>query len=323
MVAFQHGAYVREAITSALEQTFPPLEVVVVDDGSTDDTVLVARSIADHRVRLVAQRHEGIEALAGTYTRAAALCQGDLVALLEADDRWPVDKLERQVPHFSDSRVVVSHGAYQVIGARGTVLRERVVSDLRLPEGTYDALPLHLLTSYVMAVTAVIRRTALSEIGGFRQLAGTPHWDYPTFLALARTGSFAHTREVVGTWRKHSGSGTMHLAGTDLGGVDQAMGLALLARAELGDGRPLPSERDVRRSWTEASARNVLQVTRILLTRRRYSEARSLAWGAIRRPIPAAQRARLLAVMAAATGHFDLERMSRLLGRHSTIEELA
>jgi len=309
MVAFQHGEYIREAITSALEQTKPPLEVVVVDDGSTDDTLSAARLISDPRVRVVAQPHAGIERLAATYERAAALCSGDFIALLEGDDRWPAQKLECQMPHFADSRVVVSHGAYQVIGARGTVLRDRVISDPRLPEG--------------MAVTAVIRRAALRDAGGFSQLPGTPHWDYPTFLALARIGSFAHTSEVVGTWRKHGGSGTITLAGSDLSGSDQAMDLALRTRAELGAAPLLPSEREVRRSWTEASARNVIQVSRILLTRRRYREARGLAWGAIRRPIPVAQRARLLAVLTAAALHFDLERVWRWFGRRSTLEELA
>jgi hypothetical protein len=323
IVAFQHGSYIREAIMSAIEQTVSPLEVIVVDDGSTDDTASVARSISDPRVRVVAQEHEGIERLAATYERGVNLCRGDLIALLEGDDRWPAWKLAQQQSHFVDQRVVVSHGAYEVIGARGTVLRDRVTSNARLHEGTYDALPMQLLASSVMEVTAVIRRAALGEAGGFRQLPGTPHWDYPTFLALAQIGLFAHTSEVVGIWRKHGESGTMRLAGIDLTGADLAMELALKTRAELSAARSLPSEREVRRSWAAASARNILQVSRILLIRRRYGEARGLAWEALRRPIPAAQRARLLAVLAAAVGHFDLERVWRWFRRRSTIEELA
>ncbi|TMF72449.1 MAG: hypothetical protein E6I18_17000 [Chloroflexi bacterium] len=133
---------------------------------------------------------------------------------------------------------------------------------------------------------------------------------------------FSHTRDVVGIWRKHGSSATVALAGRDLGGANLAMTLALQTRQQLVGQRRLPAVGMVRRSWTEASARNIVQVGRILLRERRYAEARRLAWGAMRLKVGAAQRLKMLAIAVAAIGRIDLERISRWRGRRSTIEEL-
>lgn len=322
VVTFNHSLYVSLAIASALAQSRPPLEVVVVDDGSSDDTVARVRALADPRIRLIAGEHRGIERLAETYGRGLEACRGDLLAFLEGDDLWPERKLERQVPHFAEGDVVASHGAYSVIGARGTVLREYLADHDRLPAGRYDALPPHLLMSYILPVTALVRKSALLAAGGFRQLAGTPHWDYPTFLALAEQGPFVHSSDVLGVWRKHGRSGTMELAGRDFAGADLAMALALETRVRRSDRRDLPSVREIESALSEAYARQSWQVGRVLLARRRFDEARSVAWRGFRRSPSLRSRSRLLALCAASVGRVDLERFGRLLMHRSTSEEL-
>lgn len=321
IVTFNHARYVTEAIRSALDQSLPPLEIVVVDDGSTDDTVARVRSISDPRVRLFAAEHRGIGRLAETYGSGLERCHGDLIAFLEGDDLWPAGKLERQVPDFADGAVLLSHGAYAVIGARGTLLRERVVDHAGLPVGRYDALPPHLLTSYILSVTTVLRKQALLDVGGFRQLSGTPHWDYPTFLILAERGPFVRRSEVLGLWRKHGQSGTMGLAGRDFEGTDLAMALALETRQRSGRA-DLPALGRIRRGWSEAFARQSWQVGRVLLVNRHFQEARRVAWRGFLRSPSLVSRSRLLALCAASIGRVDLERFGRLLLRRSTIEEL-
>src|SRR5262249_4642642 len=91
--AFNCEAYLAEAIESALGQTYLPAEVIVIDDGSTDGTAAVAQSFGSP-VRYDYQDHNGI----GTgRTRGAELATGDLLASLDADDRWVADKLEMQL----------------------------------------------------------------------------------------------------------------------------------------------------------------------------------------------------------------------------------
>lgn len=99
MAAYNYEQYVGRAIQSALEQDYPPdrLEVVVVDDGSTDGTADVVRELAaahPGRVRLVQQANAGYVAAT---TRALSEGRGDVLALLDADDVWLPHKTRRQV----------------------------------------------------------------------------------------------------------------------------------------------------------------------------------------------------------------------------------
>lgn len=311
IVTYAHERYVADAIRSALNQTVPALEVIVVDDGSPDQTVATARAIDDPRVRVIEREHGGIEALAETYNAGLAECRGDLVALLEGDDRWPADKLGWQVPPFQDPEVVVSHGLYAVIGPSGEALHPGVQPPLAIPEGKYDALPYLLQASYVMPVTAVVRRDTLAVAGGFHQIAGTSHCDYATFLPLARFGYFHFHGVALGEWRRHGSAGTYRLIEHTGAGV--AMRMALEARAATG--RPeLPTPGAIRRAWGDAEARRVWNNARILLLDRRYQEARALLGAALLRPASASMRLRLALATLAALLHRDIEWLARLVG---------
>jgi len=88
------AAYLLHTIASVTAQSFPDFEIIIVDDGSTDQTKsLVYQS--DHRVRYVSQEHTGIPAKARN--KGLELVCGEFVAFLDSDDSWAPDKLERQV----------------------------------------------------------------------------------------------------------------------------------------------------------------------------------------------------------------------------------
>lgn len=91
--------YLAEALDSVLAQTHLPLDVVIVDDGSTDGTVEIARRYAPE-VRWVSQVAAGIGA---ARNRGVAEVRGELLAFLDGDDVWPTDRLERQVAAFAPS----------------------------------------------------------------------------------------------------------------------------------------------------------------------------------------------------------------------------
>ncbi|NMC34771.1 MAG: glycosyltransferase [Veillonellaceae bacterium] len=92
--AYNAERWLRSAIVSALNQTWPRREVIVVDDGSTDNTVAVAQAYESSGVKVVSQRHSGASA---ARNRALALSQGDYVQWLDADDVLAPDKIERQL----------------------------------------------------------------------------------------------------------------------------------------------------------------------------------------------------------------------------------
>lgn len=319
IVTYEHARYIEEAVVSALSQTRPPDEILVVDDGSCDGTVELIRRFPT--VRILELPHRGIEGLSATYDAGLDAARGELVALLEGDDRWPPTKLELQLHDFRDDRVVLSHGLYSVIGARGAPLHKGVSPHMRIPPGMYDARPFVLRGSYIMAVTSVIRREALRRIGGFRQIPGTPHWDYPTFLALSDQGPFAFCPVVTGEWRRHGASVVVRLAGIDVTGAAQQLDLALGARARMGD-KGLPTPREIRRSWADAHAIMVWQSSRMLLRRGLFAQARSLVVSAMGSSASLHLRARLLIALVASLIRVDLEWIARVMRGKSTFSEM-
>jgi glycosyltransferase involved in cell wall biosynthesis len=94
---YNYERYLGEAIESVLGQTHQHLEVIVVDDGSTDQSGEVAKSFADKGVRYCDQVHAGI---GPARNKGVELAQGDFLAFLDADDRWPLEKIERQLRTF-------------------------------------------------------------------------------------------------------------------------------------------------------------------------------------------------------------------------------
>jgi glycosyltransferase involved in cell wall biosynthesis len=94
---YNHENFVRAALTSALQQTLPPDEIVVIDDGSSDGSVMAANAISHRSIRIIEEKSN----LGGPSTMLGlSSCTGDAVAILNSDDTWEAKKLERQVERF-------------------------------------------------------------------------------------------------------------------------------------------------------------------------------------------------------------------------------
>jgi len=96
---YNYERYLGEAIESVLGQTYQDLEVIVVDDGSTDRSGEVAESFAGRGVRYCQEVHAGI---GPARNKGVELAQGEFIAFLDADDRWPLEKIERQLRAFEN-----------------------------------------------------------------------------------------------------------------------------------------------------------------------------------------------------------------------------
>src|SRR5436190_9018266 len=93
---YNYARYLGAAIDSALQQTHAPLEVIVVDDGSTDDTPRLLDGYGD-RIRVIRQKNSGVAAARNAGVREA---RGELIAFLDSDDLWKPRKLELQIARF-------------------------------------------------------------------------------------------------------------------------------------------------------------------------------------------------------------------------------
>ena len=94
ITTYNYGRFIEGAIDSVLHQTRPPDEVVVVDDGSTDDTAAIVARYRSRGVRYIYQQNAGA---GSARNRGIQATSGELVAFLDADDRWLPDKIALQL----------------------------------------------------------------------------------------------------------------------------------------------------------------------------------------------------------------------------------
>jgi glycosyltransferase involved in cell wall biosynthesis len=123
--SYNHAKYIAEAIRSVLEQSLPPERLVIIDDGSKDNSVDVIRSIKDARIQLVPQENQGAHV---ALTRGLQLSKDcDFIAILNSDDRYHPDRFARCIAHFDrypETELVCT--------------RIRLINESSIPVGQFD-----------------------------------------------------------------------------------------------------------------------------------------------------------------------------------------
>lgn len=206
---YNHAQFIADCIQSVIDQTYTHWEMIIVDDGSTDQTLSIARAKAlnDSRIQVFTQENIGIFRLKETYNFALSKTSGSYIAVLEGDDVWTKHKLEWQVLAMESQPLsVLSWGkAYSA-----TI--DLSANYQLYPLGThsmevYNNCPLYeaskqlIFGCFIPALTVMVRREALLRIGGFIQLHRLPLVDLPTWQQLSLIGTFVFVPEVLGKWR--------------------------------------------------------------------------------------------------------------------------
>jgi glycosyltransferase involved in cell wall biosynthesis len=159
--AYNAAATIADALESALNQSPPPFEVVVSDDGSTDDLAAALRPFRSH-VRVLCEPNGG---LAAARNRAAAVAQGELLALLDADDVWlpgRVDALMSAAASRPDLAVLTT----DAVESRAGVLTPGTYYATR--EFAVDRQDLAILRSNFIFGAGAVRADAFRAVGGYR-----------------------------------------------------------------------------------------------------------------------------------------------------------
>jgi glycosyltransferase involved in cell wall biosynthesis len=202
-----------ETLLSICAQSLAELEVIVVDDGSTDATADIVRCHAkdDPRIRLLQQRAIGVCAAKNTGARAA---RGEYLTFLDSDDLWDRSKLERQVDAISGRpRTAVITGLRRFAdGPRGREwLSENRLDDFAARAGNPTEYIRRLLFAsdreMVTFTTCMLHRTDFFDVGGWRDDVSTA-MDWELWLRSARVLRFMHLTEPLQFYRKDPASKT-------------------------------------------------------------------------------------------------------------------
>lgn len=192
--SFNHAQFITQAVQSVLTQTEEDLELIVVDDGSQDNTLEVLAAFDDPRMKIIVQENRGAHA---AINRGLALANGRFLAILNSDDLYSPQRLERLTQLLESEPDVSLAGSYiEVIDAHG---RPQGIKEgyhtlepwpLEKPHLSFrqgSDLRAALLTENYFATTSnfVMRREWFERIGPFRPLRYTHDWDFALRAALA------------------------------------------------------------------------------------------------------------------------------------------
>jgi glycosyltransferase involved in cell wall biosynthesis len=208
--SYNHASYVADAVTSVLNQSEPDLELIVVDDGSSDNTIEILQAVPDPRLRVIPQSNQGAHAAINRGLREAA---GKYLAILNSDDAYHPNRLEKALAILDTDPDAGLIGSYiEIVDSQNRTLGiKHGYHDcspwlLQSPQRSFRAgqdLRAALLTENYWSTTSnfVFRRTTYDRAGEFRPLQYAHDWDFA--LRMARLTRLVILPEPLVRYRVH------------------------------------------------------------------------------------------------------------------------
>ena len=202
MPIFNQARYCRAAIESVRGQSLRDLELILIDDGSTDETATIVDSLArrDKRIRVVHRRHAGVSA---SCNLGILLARCEFIARLDGDDLCVEDRLETQLAFLEDHpSVAVLGGDMMAMAQDGRPVR-RVTYE---PDSA--ALHLDVMHGNPLAhPTVMMRRSTVMKVGGYRRVFDYAE-DYDLWLRASEHADLANLPKILVHYRMHGESTT-------------------------------------------------------------------------------------------------------------------
>lgn len=201
VAAYNHEQYVEALISSILEQTYANLELIVIDDGSTDGTYDILQRMAqsDFRIRLYTQSNQGVVT---TRNRGMKYARGSFVSVVDSDDLLPVERTQDLLRVLMDNpHVTMVYGNAQLIDRNGVKFKD--FFDMYPPRKGEFSQELFASYCFVPAISVMFRRESFEASGPF--WGPGPNADYLKWIELGMLGDIVCLKDkVLGYWRIHS-----------------------------------------------------------------------------------------------------------------------
>ena len=218
LCTYNGAAYLEQQLLSILGQSLRPDEIVVSDDGSTDETLAVLERVVEawraedaaHVVEIMVLRNATALGVTANFEQALAACSGDLIALSDQDDIWWPERLERMVAEFKRRpELVLLHSDARLVDADGAPIGQTLLAALGVSSanraevhagGAFDVL---LRRNIVTGATMMVRRESVERSRPFPAA-----WVHDEWLAMvaALTGEVDFLDETLIDYRQHGGN---------------------------------------------------------------------------------------------------------------------
>ncbi len=211
--------YLSEAILSVIQQTLSPMELILVDDGSTDGSIESIRDVtADFPIRIIRQENAGQSAARNHGVREAV---GDFIALLDQDDIWYPEHLEKLAKAFDAEHLGWVYSNLDEVDKEGKMLRAGLLNHCGVVHPHKSIEEMIARNMYILPSTTLMRKKAFLEVGMFDEgLSG--YEDDDLFLRMFMHGwRQKYLPESLSFWRKHQASCS---AGTEIFKSGKAFG---------------------------------------------------------------------------------------------------
>lgn len=196
--SYNAGRFIEGTIKSVLEQTYDNLELIIVDDCSTDNTEEIVKKYMKIDLRVKFYKLEKNSGAAVVRNTALEKAKGRFIAFLDSDDVWDRDKLEKQINFMKNNNYGFSFTSYRLMNEKGILLNKEV----RVPSQIkYEQL---LKNTIIGCLTVIIDKDI---IGDFRMPLVRAGQDTATWLSILRKGNIAYGYdEVLASYRLVDGS---------------------------------------------------------------------------------------------------------------------
>jgi len=186
---YNRANMIKRAIDSVLRQTYQYFEIIVIDDGSNDDTYQVVQSINDSRIRYI--RLDRTKGAAAARNEGILQANGELIAFLDSDDIWMSKKLEMQVNTFLNDDVGLCYTSILLIDEKG-----KVVGKHKATHSGYIFKKLLKKNIIGSASSVMVKRNCLDKCGLFDESL-THREDYDLWLRIAKHYKTASVRKTL------------------------------------------------------------------------------------------------------------------------------
>jgi glycosyltransferase involved in cell wall biosynthesis len=196
IASYNHQDYIAQTLESLEKQTFTDFEIILIDDGSTDRTVEVARSCPS-RAQIFRQENLGVVA---ARNRGISMAQGKYLCFVDSDDLVLPERFARQVAALdADAELGLVFADAVIIDSTGRQLGK--FSDIYpvVPGNVAEMLVLHYC--FIPMITVMVRADVLSKTGPFE--APGPISDYIKWIEIADISKVHYFPDLLGCWRRH------------------------------------------------------------------------------------------------------------------------